>query len=1066
MSGPPPSFLSFPPSFSSFPNLEELAGPSQGDSSSKHEHEKRKKKKDHSSSKEHPSRHKKDSDRKREKEHRKYKHTKDGEYRKRDEERHEEAYRRDTGASLRDGFYSDRRGDPLNIQFGGLHAGDIPKYHIVGRSRHVLGLPASLVVHHRAGKGIEIGPSNYRKISGLTDPGARALLAKPPSRRILPSSNTKYEEVDGFIRLPSGKRRAEESYRSITRDDGNNSDSSSSSRDEDMDTSEDEGYAITLTAHQELLKSLEQDLTANRKSVDKWVSLLDHTLSTIPVISKNATKARSEISIAILSRAIAADPQNGKSKILRLMYLKAGEETWHESKLRFEWEDALKVGGIEIQMEWLEWRIRKGNNGIEGVVESARKVLASLGAGEEGDIGRVRVFWRIVTVIKNAGYAERAMAMFQAQAELTFNVPKKLSKMSLETQLDELEEFWDSEVPRAGEDGANGWSSWHSSKESQQSRQSPTRQNFVEEPTIPDLDPYREWAKQELPSCRTLRLPTRSDSDTQDPYSTILFSDVRPLLLNLTSERAKDAFRLAWLSVLGLHVPGFSLATSHELDWDDRWNLDYLTNTHYLNSIFPADSNRNKLATDSVAGVVIGREREYSSPFGPVQCWTRGVSGPLDLTSAEPGKTSRRGLWTAGDVVGVNETVVRRIFASLGFGQNDEEWHALTLAFEVALNPKNAVKMSKSFLSSNQTSLPLWRCHAQLEQLRGRPDEARKIYQTLLVASKPNASQHETGVLWWNWAEMEWLAGDDQQALNAILKSVGMQGVSSGVTVLRAKRALEDLAHSSGTENSWKAREAWIKLAALLELLTGGQPGTISATFDKFATVNHEHAVQESLATSSLLMLYYYGFILKRPMPPLLLRERAHAAFEMYPNNSIILGLLLEAEKGQGVWGRVRALSGGNDGKSKDVARRIEEVWVAGWDKSRWLGEVERTRNGLATAVEHERTRSSPVIWRIYIEFEIRVNDLQRAKKLVFRAIGECPLAKDLYLLAFGPLRGVFTTHELNGLADTMAERGIRLCQGLEELVDNVEDGPRGDNEGSEDEIEYNAREYRRLLPY
>jgi len=40
------------------------------------------------------------------------------------------------------------------------------------------------------------------------------------------------------------------------------------------------------------------------------------------------------------------------------------------------------------------------------------------------------------------------------------------------------------------------------------------------------------------------------------------------------------------------------------------------------------------------------------------------------------------------------------------------------------------------------------------------------------------------------------------------------------------------------------------------------------------------------------------------------------------------------------------------------------------------------------------RTRGSFVIWRIYIEFEIRVKELQRAKKLLFRAIGECPLVK------------------------------------------------------------------------
>lgn len=30
-------------------------------------------------------------------------------------------------------FYSDRRGDFLNIQYGGLHVGDVPKYYLVDR---------------------------------------------------------------------------------------------------------------------------------------------------------------------------------------------------------------------------------------------------------------------------------------------------------------------------------------------------------------------------------------------------------------------------------------------------------------------------------------------------------------------------------------------------------------------------------------------------------------------------------------------------------------------------------------------------------------------------------------------------------------------------------------------------------------------------------------------------------------------------------------------------------------------------------------------------------------------
>ena len=69
--------------------------------------------------------------------------------------------------------------------------------------------------------------------------------------------------------------------------------------------------------------------------------------------------------------------------------------------------------------------------------------------------------------------------------------------------------------------------------------------------------------------------------------------------------------------------------------------------------------------------------------------------------------------------------------------------------------------------------------------------------------------------------------------------------------------------------------------------------------------------------------------------------------------------------------------------------------------------------------------------------------------------------------MAFGPLRSVFQVHELNALAETMAERGIRLRRGLENLIESgvAEAGGPEDNE-SEDEIEHNARELRRLMPY
>ena len=79
----------------------------------------------------------------------------------------------------------------------------------------------------------------------------------------------------------------------------------------------------------------------------------------------------------------------------------------------------------------------------------------------------------------------------------------------------------------------------------------------------------------------------------------------------------------------------------------------------------------------------------------------------------------------------------------------------------------------------------------------------------------------------------------------------------------------------------------------------------------------------------------------------------------------------------------------------------------------------------------------------------------------------------DLYLVAFGPLRSVFSPRELNELADTMAERGIRMRQGLDEVLMGWTDPTArrqamgsDEDEDAEDEVEYNARELRRLRPY
>lgn len=199
---------------------------------------------------------------------------------------------------------------------------------------------------------------------------------------------------------------------------------------------------------------------------------------------------------------------------------------------------------------------------------------------------------------------------------------------------------------------------------------------------------------------------------------------------------------------------------------------------------------------------------------------------------------------------------------------------------------------------------------------------------------------------------MEWINGDSRQALQIVLRSAGVQG-HSGVAVLRCRRSLDDAIKG---EEEWKDREGWIKLRALLEILTGRDITSALEVFDDHLNRDHRQGhCRESLLVACLLTIYQYSVVLKNPMAPAVLRQRVEMAMEEFPSNSVILGLFLEGERGQGVWGRVRRVLGEDGSKAKDVVRRVEEVWIAGWDKARWRGEIERTRSGLAGAISSER---------------------------------------------------------------------------------------------------------------
>ncbi|KAK1228610.1 hypothetical protein PQX77_008204 [Marasmius sp. AFHP31] len=1022
-----PSFSSFHPSFESFPDFE--AGPSITTEKSSS-----KKKKDKSKSE------RRDKDERKKRKHR--------ERSPPPSDHHYDDKKVQEGSSRY--FYSDTKGDALNVQYGGLHKGDIPKYHVINHGRKVLGLAPGW-----SARKLDIGivverDSDRNRLPTLTDAKTRQKLAETPELLLSSVSSNKYIEIDGFLRLPSEK---DPDYREDTDSPESDSEIEGSLRLPENDNPK--PHLDSVNTDRATLRSLEQDIKANPSSVSSWLALVSRTVSGVDPNSKKATNARAEIAISILDRAFSAHPKNKDSKRLRLKYLRAGAEIWVESKIAEEWEDLLKQADADIWMEWLEWKISKTSD-LPGVFDYASRILGALGDREDDDMGKVRVLWRVAVACHQAGYSERATALFQAEAELLFEIPQSLHGLPIDTVLDGLEGFWDSEVPRIGEPGSKGWTHWYSRRDTQQPVPI-TPSKFAE---AVDLDPYRQWGINESLDDRRRAQPLRSSDNSDDPYATILLSDLRQILSPLQSDRAKRAFRLAWLSFLGLPIPGlFDYLAVDDGSLDDRWSLGHLTTPSYLDAIFPPP-DRQLLTTDAVSGVIIGRQKEYANSFGPVKYWTWGSLDPLEPVF------SKHGMWDKVDVAGVDTEQVRRIFQQLRLGREDIEWDTLALAFEAALDVKVSLKLSRSLLENARDSLAHWAAHGKLERMRGRLNDARKVYQTVLVASSSSRRRLGEGQLWWDWAEMEWSAGQPEAALSIVLKAAGIEG-RGGVAILRAKSAFSDEAK---TCEGWKEAESWTKLGALLEVLASNDVASCQQMFDeRMETLRIGEVAHESMTVQALLFLYTHTITLKNPVPPVVLRERAERALEMYPSNSVVLGVFLECEKGQGVWGRVRSLLSNSGETVKDVSRRIQEVWIGRWEGHRWESELERIRGSLAGAVEHERTQKSEVVWRVFIELEIRSKRLDQAKKLLYRGIQECPLSKELYLLAFVSLRSVFSGRELNSLAELMAERGIRMRRELDEVVADWNGADKSDEEGAmggEDEIEYNSRELRRLKPY
>ncbi len=251
--------------------------------------------------------------------------------------------------------------------------------------------------------------------------------------------------------------------------------------------------------------------------------------------------------------------------------------------------------------------------------ESMRNLRGSSQAMLDLEINLTYIILRATLFMRDAGYAESALAVWQGLLELNFFAPIELSSKSKERHEDLLasfEEFWDSEAPRIGETDAQGWkASLH-----EEALDAPT-EIFGQQAPVQQADGniFSSWATSEQQHSRASRKPSRTTDDIpdDDPYRVVFFSDIKEFLAVYSEPQSQLYLITAFLAFCQLlPLPTVDLERKVSNWWTDAFirtevlsHDDDIWSNILGNSQHSDGSNQYSMATV--------QESDYNGRTGP-----------------------------------------------------------------------------------------------------------------------------------------------------------------------------------------------------------------------------------------------------------------------------------------------------------------------------------------------------------------------------------------------------------------------------------------------------------------
>ncbi|KAG5530843.1 hypothetical protein RHGRI_025714 [Rhododendron griersonianum] len=358
--------------------------------------------------------------------------------------------------------------------------------------------------------------------------------------------------------------------------------------------------------------------------------------------------------------------------------------------------------------------------------------------------------------------------------------------------------------------------------------------------------------------------------------------------------------------------------------------------------------------------------------------------------------------------------------------------------------------LAKSLVKSNRQDVLLCGVYARREAAYRNVDHARKVFDMALASIEglPLDLRSTASLLYFWYADME-LSYSSSSGSESSLRAVHIlccfgSGVKYSPFKCQASSLQQLRAHQGFKERIKMLRSSWARgviddhstalicSAALFEeLITGGIAG-IEVLNQAFCMVLPERRSQNY----QLEFLFdYYVKMLWRHRATLKVKkvwESIIQGLQIYPSNVQLYDALIEISCLHSTPNKLRWIFDDYCQKNPSV---ITLLFALSFEISRG-GSHHRIRGLFERGFENEKLRSSVLLWRCYIAYEVNVAcNPYAARRLFFRAIHACPRSKKLWLDGFLRLRGVLSAKELSDLQEVMRDKELNLRTDIYEIL-------------------------------